>query len=211
MENIYNEEQLAAMKDEFIELIGSVERDGFKVKSLLDKLESSDFYTAPASTKYHGSYVGGLLDHSLAVYHNLVRLVENKGLEGKYDSNCLKIVGLLHDISKMNTYETTYTNKKVYSENGSKYDNNGNYDWVSVESYKVKDDVFTIGSHEATSEYMLSKFCPLTRDETEAILHHHGGMSWDSSKMEVAPIYSRNSLACLLHLADMIATYVDNA
>ena len=55
MENIYNEEQIAAMKDEFIELIGSVERDGFKAKALLDKLESSDFYTAPASTKYHGS------------------------------------------------------------------------------------------------------------------------------------------------------------
>lgn len=211
MNEIYSEAQLEEMKEEFISLIESIEREDFNRDKLLAKLENSDFYYAPASTKYHGSYRGGLLDHSLAVYHNLVSLVKNKGLEDLVNKDTLKVIGLLHDISKMNLYEKTFSNKKVYTEAGTKVDAGGKYEWQVIESYKVKDEPFSIGSHEQTSEYMISKFCELTREETEAILHHHGGLSWDSSKMEVAPIYGRNELACLLHLADMLATYIDRA
>lgn len=210
MEERFTDEEILVNKDEFIKLVMSISRDGFKTETILDKLENSDWYYAPASTKYHGSYKGGLVDHSLAVYYNLCRILENKGID-KYDEDTVKIVALFHDISKMNLYERGVQNKKVYSEGGSKYDEIGKYDWVSVPTYKVREDAFSLGSHEQTSEYMLRKFTPLKLYETEAILHHHGGMAWDSSKADISPIYGKNELACALHLADMIATYIDKA
>ena len=54
------------MKEEFIRLLQSTNREG--MDKLLEFLEKSDFYTAPASTRYHGNYEGGLLEHSMKVY-----------------------------------------------------------------------------------------------------------------------------------------------
>lgn len=87
------------LKQEFIHLLSFVERDG--VQSLLDWLESTDFYTAPASTKYHGAYAGGLLEHSLNVYYRLVK--RNTGI----NLDTLTIAALLHDVCKANFYEKT--------------------------------------------------------------------------------------------------------
>lgn len=208
-----NEEQLRTDKEEFIELIKSIKRDGFDCERLLRQLEHSDFYTAPASTKYHNSFEGGLLSHSLNVYYNLMHLVTYKYdmLRDKIDENSIKIVALLHDMSKMNYYEKTVTNKKVYSENGSKYDLAGKFDWVAVPSYKVREasDRLVFGSHENTSEYMIRQFIPLTLEESVAIQHHHGTLSWDSAKDNIGEIYDKYSLALLLHLADYLAASID--
>ena len=86
-------------KQEFIHLLSFVERDG--VQSLLEWLESTDFYTAPASTKYHGAYAGGLLEHSLNVYYRLVR--RNTGI----NIDTLTIAALLHDVCKIHLYKKT--------------------------------------------------------------------------------------------------------
>lgn len=207
----FTDEQITNMKSEFIELINSIGREGFKKDALLAKLESSDFYTAPASTKYHDSVKGGLLDHSLNVYYNLKSLVERKGLKDKISEDSIKIVGLLHDLGKINTYKIYYKNEKKYSDYGSKRDEGGKFDWVAVQGYTIVDDSekFLYGNHEQTCEYMVSVYVPLTYVESIAILHHHGGLSNDSANDNVSAIFSRYPLAVLLHLADMLSVYID--
>lgn len=197
-------------KQEFIELIKSINREGFDSQKLIDKLENSDFFTAPASSKYHLSVEGGLCQHSLNVYRNLLSL-SNMKFHNKFSDDTLKIVGLLHDISKMNYYELTFSNKKVYHEMGTKKDNGGAYDWVTVSSYKTKEpnDRFIFGNHEMTSEFMVRCFIPLTVEESVAILHYNGGKGFDSAQENMGDIYNAYPLALLLHTADMLSCYVD--
>jgi hypothetical protein len=99
-------------------------------------------------------------------------------------------------------------NQKVYSDGGSKHDELGKFDWVSVPSYKVKEskDLFTIGTHGENSVYMTETFIPLSAEEHCAILNHHN--IYDNPKLDSATIYGKYPLACLLHLADMASTYV---
>lgn len=205
-------EQIEQNKQEFLDLIASIERDGADIEKLTAKLCSSDFFIAPASTSYHCSYVGGLCEHSLNVYKNLVMLVESKKdkLDEEWqDPNTLKIIALLHDISKMNIYEKTAKNEKVYSEDGDKSDALGKFKWVTTMGWKLKEQRFTYGSHEMTSEFIARQFIPLTIDESVAILHHMGGRNWDSAQDNISQIFGKYPLATLLHMADMLASYVD--
>lgn len=199
-------------KETFCTFLKQIRRDGARIDDLIKKLENSDFFYAPASTKYHNSVRGGLCDHSLNVYYNLRSLVKNKHLESVISEETILICGLLHDISKINVYEESIRNKKVYHELGKKYDNLGNFDWVSEKTYQMKDikDRFIYGNHEETSEYMIRKYIPLKLEESVAILTHHGSLSYDSVSIEsVSQKYERYPLACLLHVADMISTYID--
>ena len=209
----FTDEQLANMKSEFIELINSIEREGFKKDALLAKLESSDFYVAPASTKFHNHIKGGLLDHSLNVYYNLKSLVERKGLKDKISEDSIKIVGLLHDLAKINYYKIFYKNEKHYSDYGSKRDEGGKFDWVAVQGYTTLDDSekFIFGNHEQTCQYMISVYVPLTYVESIAILHHHGGKGYDSAPDNVNGVFNRYPLAVLLHIADMLSAYIDES
>ena len=88
----------------------------------------------------------------------------------------------------------------------------GNYDWQSVPGYTVDDDKrFLYGNHETTSEYLTRCFIPLSVQESIAILHHHAGMSKDCAQDNITEIFNRNPLAFLLHMADMMATYVNES
>ena len=146
-------------------------------------LEGTDFFQAPASTKYHAAYKGGLCEHSLNVWKNLVDLVNMLGLSDKIEADSLAIVALCHDLAKINFYTIGVKNQKVYSESGSKTDSIGKFDWVSVPTYTVKDasDRFIYANHEITSEMIARSYIPLTYEESIAILHHHAGMSFDSA------------------------------
>lgn len=201
-------EQIQNNKNEFISLLKTINRDNANIEGLITKLGASDFFTAPASTKYHGAFKGGLCRHSLDVYIVLKNLVVQNNLE--IDNDSLVICALLHDFSKMNLYEVTNFNKKVYSENGSKSDNGGRFDWVTEQGYKTIDlsERFVYGNHEETSEYMIRQFIPLKLEESVAILHHHGGMGYDSSQTNISDIYQRYPLALMLHLADMTCAYL---
>lgn len=203
--------ELESNKEKIYTLLRNIKRDGSNIEGLLKKLEESDYFTAPASTRFHNCCVGGLADHSLNVYYNLKRLVENKHLEDSIPEESIIICGLLHDMSKINYYEKGIRNKKVYSEVGSKWDELGRYDWVSEESWNVipEKDRFIYGNHEETSEFMVRQFIPLKVAESVAILNHHAGKGNDSSGINVSGIYHRYPLANLLHVADMIATYTD--
>lgn len=199
-------------KQTFLDLIRNIKREGANVELLVKQLQESDFFEAPASTRFHAAYPGGLCDHSLNVFFNLKRMVENKGLTETYDETTLIIVALLHDFSKMNFYEPSAQNKKVYSETGTKKDELGNFDWVSIRGYKVRESSnrFIFASHGQTAEYMVRRFIPLTCEESVAIINHMGGFDSNTSVGDnLTDIYNRYPLAALLHAADFISTYID--
>lgn len=208
-------EQIEGNKIEFIALLRTITRTGARIEELIEKLESSDFFTTPSSIKYHGAYEGGLCDHSLNVYYNMMHLLNYKapilGIDTETLQESVIITALLHDISKMNFYTTTTKNVKVYSEDGDKEDSKGRFYWNTVESYAIKnpEDRMIYGSHEQNSDFIIRHFIPLSIEEGTAILHHMGGMSWDSAKDNITEVYGKYTLAVLLHLADMLATYVD--
>lgn len=213
-----SEQYIEANKQEFLSLLRTIERPGADIDRLIKKLESSDFFSAPASTQYHRSCKGGLCDHSLNVYYNMMHLFNYKlptlrldAEEIKQYEESIKIVALLHDISKMNLYVESVKNVKVYAPEGDKRDSMGSYYWDSKLSYTVKEakDRFIYGSHEATSEYMIRQFIPLTAEESSAVLHHMGGMSWDSAKDNYGEVYLNYPLALLLFTADILSTYTD--
>jgi hypothetical protein len=219
-------EEIMNNKATFISLVEGIEREGVDKERLIKKLESSDWFTAPASTVYHSSYEGGLCAHSLSVYYTLknfmdaiypMRKLERESddqEEVRYESTCpysedtIRIVALFHDFDKMNKYEKSVRNQKIYSEKGSKKDELGKFDWVSIPSFKWKEDkdLFIMGTHGENSVYMTETFIPLTVEEHCAIVNHHG--LFDNPKLNVASIFGRYSLACLLHLADMASTYI---
>lgn len=201
-------EQIAKNRDEFLALLRTVDRPG--VESLIDWLNNSDFFTAPASTKYHCNFAGGLCLHSLNVAKVLFKLLDNFDYK-EIPNQSATIVALLHDVSKANFYEETVRNEKVYSPQGTKRDNLGTYEWVSKTVYKVKEtkDRFNFGSHSQESEYMLRYFIQLDLEESCAILHHMGPYDEETSQSaSLSAIFSKHPLATLLHAADFIATHL---
>lgn len=205
------QEQINANKEEFLDLISSIKRKDADIDGLVNKLINSDFFIAPASTKYHCAYDGGLCEHSLNVYYNYMNIVQHKeGLDPWcYDNDTIKIVALLHDISKMNHYEKYPKNVKQYCSDGKLFDANGNYKWVTELHWKIRDQKFIYGSHECTSEYIARQFIPLTLDESVAILHHMGSMAWDSAKDNIGEIFTQYPIALILYMADMMSSYMD--
>lgn len=166
--------------------------------ALLDWIRQSDFYTAPASTRYHSSYEGGLLEHSLNVYRRFAQEVMDEVNETERLPETIAICGLLHDICKANFYKTEMRNTK--NELGM---------WVRVPFYTV-DDKFPYG-HGEKSVYIISEFMELTRNEAMAIRWHMGGFD-DSVKggsYAISSAYGKYPMALLLHIADMKATYID--
>jgi hypothetical protein len=166
----------------------------------LDWLQTTDFFTAPASTKYHGAFDGGLLAHSLAVYDNLVHKNEQSRA----------IVALLHDLCKANFYKKVWKNVKVYCENGSKWDKGGKFEWEQNEGYEVEDQLPY--GHGEKSVYMISQRMGLTEEEAMAIRWHMGGFDSTVRAGEFHGInqtFEKYPLAVNLHCADIRATYID--
>ena len=196
-------------KNQFLELVNGIEREGIFKEELLALLENSDFFSAPASTRYHGSYPGGLCEHCLDTYKEL-KMLSGKFPQFFYTEDTIRIVSLFHDISKINLYKKDIRNKKVYHENGSKFDNLGLFDWVSEEVYSVDNEhKFVYGNHEQTSEFIVRQYIPLTIEESAALLHHHGGTSYDSTQANISEIFKHYPLALMLHSADMLVSYLD--
>lgn len=207
----FTKDEIAEMREEFIELLRKIERPNANIEGLINKLDESDFFYAPASTKYHNSCYGGLVAHSLNVYHNMVNIAIMKGFSEVIPEESVIICALLHDLSKMNFYEPTARNKKVYSPDGSKYDELGNFDWVSEMGWAVRPwkDRLAFGSHEENSEFMVRCYIPLNIAESAAIINHHGCISNPSMSNTVSEIFHRFPVAMLLHTADMMATFID--
>ena len=90
------------VKEEFIKIYREyIKRDG--ADKLLEYLQSTDFFTAPASSRFHNDFDGGLCDHSINVYYRLKKLIDAEdSLYNKYSDETIAIIGLLHDLCKIN-------------------------------------------------------------------------------------------------------------
>lgn len=196
---------LEANKNRFIEILSSINRKG--VNEMIEYLKDSDFFIAPASTKYHCNFLGGLCKHSLNVYDNIVALNNLYNLNINADS--LVLVSLLHDVSKVNFYEEYFQNKKLYSPQGSKYDEGGRYDWVSVKSYKIKEPELRMvsGEHGFNSYMIIKNYINLSDEEITAIVNHHLGMDNGYCFKDLNEVCDRYPIVTLLHLADMCSVY----
>lgn len=175
----------------------AIKREG--LEDLLSYLNKTDFYDAPCSGRYHGSYAGALVEHSLNVYQEFWKIAPMYGYSSK-DSSQLEssaIVCLFHDLCKINFYEPYKRNVK----------NDETGIWEQVQEYRVKGST-ALASHGACSAYRVMKFLPLTETEFAAILHHMG--AWDKSQYSnPGEVYANNILAWLLHVADEAATYIE--
>lgn len=181
-------------KQEFIGRVKDlIYRDG--IEGLLQWLENSDFYTAPASTRFHGSHEGGLVEHSLAVHDRLIELCSWYKLEASAES--IAIVSLFHDICKVGMYKVAMRNSK----------NEKTGQWEKV-PYYTKSEEFAFGGHGSKSMYLVMHFMKLEPEEAVAINCHMG--QWDSTVYSnPSEAYEQNQLAWLLHVADEAATYLD--
>ncbi len=185
-------------KEEFIELYQKyIHRDG--ADKLLDYLRSSasDFFTAPASTRFHGAYAGGLVEHSLNVYHCLCDYLSRPRVKEIYGLNpseeTIAIVALLHDLCKVNCYRESTRNVK-----------GADGKWTTVPTYDYDDDLPY--GHGEKSVYIITGFMRLTREEAFAI-RYHMGFSEDESKRNVGKSFELYPLGFAVHTADMEATY----
>jgi hypothetical protein len=199
-------------KEEYVSLINSIKREGFKKEEFLDFLENSDFYSAPASAMYHNAFEGGLVDHCLNVYailrQNIKSIEQAFNMNLGYSEDTIKIVALCHDLAKVDYYEPSVRNVKVYKPSGSKSDEMGRFDWEAQKCFKRKEpkDLFIYGTHGENSEYITHKYFPLTPEESASILAHHA--EFDNPKLDFTLLANKYSLVCLLHVADMMATYI---
>lgn len=190
-------EPKASDKEEFIGIYKEkITRDG--ADKLLEFLEKSDFFTAPASTRFHGAYEGGLLRHSLNVYECLTEYLARERVQKKYGLNAsdesAAIVALLHDICKVNFYTVSMRNSK----------NEQTGQWEKVPYYTI-DDKLPYG-HGEKSVYMISGFIRLTREEAMAI-RWHMGFSGIEDKNTIGKALEMYPLAFALSVADMEASY----
>lgn len=176
------------MKEEFIKLLKETNREG--INDLIEFLDRTDFYTAPASTKFHLAHEGGLLEHSLNVYKALKELTN-----GEWPEDTLKIVGLLHDICKINQYKVEMRNKK--NEAG---------EWVK-EPYYTTDDLMPLG-HGEKSAMIISEFIKLSKEEMYSIRWHMGGYEPKENYNYISKAYEKYPLAVYTHMADLKATYI---
>lgn len=199
------------MENELIErfetTLLSTEREG--VDRLVDFIRKSDFYTAPASTRYHNCHEGGLLEHSLNVYDCLTKKVDNPTWHQyliTVDPESRKIVPLLHDLCKSYMYITEYKNKKVYSESGKKSDEVGRFDWVSVPGYTT-DDRIPYG-HGEKSVMMIEEYMKLLPVERYAIRWHMGFTEPKENYNALSTAMRKYPLILAMHEADLEATYM---
>lgn len=184
-------------KEDFIAIYKEhIHREG--ADKLLEYLISpqSDFFSAPASTRYHGSYAEGLVEHSLNVYHCLKDYLARERCKEiykmDYSEETIAIVALLHDICKINCYKPGKRNVKV---NGK---------WESVDTFEF-DDQLPYG-HGEKSVYIITGFMRLTREEAFAI-RYHMGFSNNDNPNSIGYTFEHYPIAFALSTADMEATY----
>lgn len=186
-------------KCEFLEIYNKyITREGSK--ELLNFLEKTDFFVAPASTQFHSNCEGGLSSHSVNVYKrfkNMIKLEFGDNYTDRVTDETIAICGLLHDLCKVDTFKPDFRNKKI----------DGN--WVQIPCYTVEDNLPY--GHGEKSVYIISGFMKLTREEAMIINWHMGG--FDSrvkgGSFSLSEAYYKFPLAAIFHTCDMLATYLD--
>lgn len=191
-----NPEKLDENKQRFIELLRSVNRDG--IENLLNFLETkTDFYTAPASTKFHNNCVGGLLAHSLNVYENFKKLLDMRQIQMPEDS--IIVASLLHDLCKCNCYVREERNRKV----------NGKWEQYTV--WTQSKNLPVLLPHCPRSIRIIRSYISLKFQEELCIFYHmgpFGGEDYEYRNM-LQQANNRNPETLLFYTADLLSSYLD--
>ena len=190
---------LEEQKEEFLKIAKqNIKRDG--IDALLDFLQRSDFFEAPASTKFHSCVAGGLCCHSLNVYYRFIKNLQAEFGDNWQDKISLEsatIIALFHDICKINVYKTEYRNVK---EDGV---------WVQRPYYSYNDSLPY--GHGEKSVYIINGYLRLTREEAMAINWHMGGFDArvKGGFFGLENVFYAYPTALVFHLSDIQATYLD--
>lgn len=192
------------MKEQFIDIYkANIQREG--ADALLEWLEKTDFFKAPASTRFHLAREGGLVEHSIHVYERLRELYTNEKQRNglmppltEQEEETVAICGLLHDICKVNFYTAEMRNRK-----------NDKGQWEKYPFYVV-DDQLPYG-HGEKSAYIVSGFMRLSREEAMAIRWHMGFSDNDfrAGGYSVGNAFDKFPLAVMTHIADLMASHLD--
>lgn len=186
---------IESQKNEFLTICrASIQREG--LSDLLEWMGKADFFTAPASTHYHGAYAGGLCQHSIDVYQYAKKM--SFLLDKEPSEESLAIATLFHDVCKVNLYKMDKRNQKI------------NGEWREV-PYYVIDEKFHFGGHGSKSVFLIQQFMKLTTEEAAAINCHMGFSDASATTIrDVGNAYHQFPLAWVVHMADEAATFLLN-
>ena len=203
-------------RDVFINNLRTIKREGSRVEELIQFLDENKFFYAPASSKYQYSYQGGLVDHCnnvLEIARDMVKFHDNCGEEiNQISDESIVIVSLLHDLYKCWAYSLYCSNEKVYSEDGSKSDQLGRFDWVSNIGYKWNpiNYVKMFQNPLCLSDIFIRSYIPLTIEESSAIQSiENREMTVNGVTMSTENVYSVNPLATLMSGAEFISMRIN--
>lgn len=181
-------------KSKFVSIFNEkISREGSR--NLLDWMESTDFFSAPASTKFHGAKESGLVEHSVKVYE----VLREKHFDETDDEESFAICALLHDICKINFYKVSLKNVK----------NDITGSWEKIPYYTVEDS-FPYG-HGEKSVFLIERFMRLKPAEAVAIRWHMGGFDDSVKGSNNSPIsfaFDKYPLSVKLFIADLESTYL---
>lgn len=183
-------------KQEFLKIAReNIKRQG--IEDFLNWLETTDFFEAPASSRFHSAEAGGLCFHSLNVFRRLLKLSTAEFGEDKINLESITIISLFHDICKCCYYKVEMRNVK---EDGA---------WVQKPFYAV-DDQLPYG-HGEKSVYIINGYMRLTREEALAINWHMGGFDKrvQGGDQQFSSAYYKYPICTLTHIADVMSTYLD--
>ena len=191
-------------KERFIELLRSTGRQG--IEEVINYLEASGFFTAPASTSHHLSYEGGLMEHSMNVYEMAIAIREpivaiKPEMEEKLPTESIIIAALLHDTCKANIYRKT--KKWDFGKDGTP---------EQKEKYATNYSEMPVGHGEKSVIVLLGLGLKLTLDEMVAIRWHMG--AWDlafqshEAKGSINEAGNHHPLLSLIQSADNMATHI---
>ncbi|HIS69613.1 MAG TPA: hydrolase [Candidatus Gallacutalibacter stercoravium] len=181
-------------KEQFTEIYqANITRQGSQ--ELFDWISTTDFFTAPASTRFHCACLGGLVQHSVKVYEVMME----KHFDEQTDNReSFAICALLHDLCKAQFYKTSTRNVK----------NEATGAWERQPYYTVEDS-FPYG-HGEKSVFLIERFMRLKTSEAMAIRWHMGGFD-DAARggsFAISLAFDKYPIAVKLHLADLESTYL---
>ncbi|MDD2227197.1 MAG: hydrolase [Clostridia bacterium] len=186
-------------QQEFIDIyMSEIKRAGSD--NLLEWLQRTDFFNAPASTNFHSACKGGLCEHSVKVYKRFINILKSEfgdEWQNKLSAESAAICALLHDVCKVNFYKEDVKNVKI------------NGEWVQRPYYSVSDDLPY--GHGEKSVYIINGFIKLSRDEAMIINWHMGefDLRVRGGSYSLPDVFYRYPCCLLFHSADVQATYLD--
>lgn len=185
-------------KQVYINLLKSSKREG--IDNLIEYLETkTDFFTAPASTKYHNNFESGLLLHSLNVYENFKKLLAMRP-EITVEDDSVIIASLCHDLCKSNFYTVEKRNRK--NENGQ---------WESYDAYATIKSPTIPYPHSTRSIRILRSFIKITYLEELMIFYHMGPFGGEDFEYKnlLQDVNERYPATLLFYMADLLSSYLD--